>query len=292
MVNRIFSIALCVILYGQVFGQFDCGCGNVAVANLTKSSSGPGCSVIMEVKITATAASCVNNSWTWSTSPSGSSGSVYVGWSNGGAVPFTVNSTLNFYMPQSCSSLDGAFVIFDPPSSDVCQQIPLPVQYLDIFQKGKTLFWSTVSEINNSHFRIEASNNGIVWFELGDTASTSIANSGSNYRFDIEDSHIQYIRLHQVDFDGKENESEIIKWNSFNSQNSISKTILIQEGENIDLMQYGIGENGIIIDFSGKIIHSNIDNRIQNITLPTGQYFALNSTMNPNQSKPLRIIVL
>lgn len=79
------------------YSQYDCGCGFVTINSLTLNQSmGPGCNVVANVSITATSSSCVNASWTWNTSPSGSSGSIYVGYSINGSVPFTATNNLSF----------------------------------------------------------------------------------------------------------------------------------------------------------------------------------------------------
>ncbi|WP_304067940.1 hypothetical protein [Pedobacter glucosidilyticus] len=68
----------------------------------------------------------------------------------------------------------------------------LPVSLLNFTSERNletvTIKWSTISEANNSHFIIQASEDGVVWYDLGEVASSAInANSNEliNYSFSI-----------------------------------------------------------------------------------------------------------
>ena len=67
------------------------------------------------------------------------------------------------------------------------------------------LSWKTASEINNSHFEIERSNNGKDFIKIGEIAGQGTSNSTKRYQFTDKNpgSAQQYYRLKQVDFDGK-----------------------------------------------------------------------------------------
>jgi hypothetical protein len=68
----------------------------------------------------------------------------------------------------------------------------LPVSLLSFTSERSleaiTLKWSTISEANNSHFIIQASENGSVWKDLGEVASSAPhgnSNELINYTFNI-----------------------------------------------------------------------------------------------------------
>lgn len=93
----------------------------------------------------------------------------------------------------------------------------LPVKYsgLNVTNeacKGNLLTWSTASEINNSHFEIEASRNGVNFISIGKVKGDNIS-SGSNYKFFDEfkyqnDQVISY-RLKQIDLNGTFSYSDV-----------------------------------------------------------------------------------
>ncbi|WP_026904943.1 hypothetical protein [Pedobacter glucosidilyticus] len=68
----------------------------------------------------------------------------------------------------------------------------LPVSLLSFTSERNletvTIKWSTISEANNSHFIVQASEDGVIWHDLGQVASSAInANSNEliNYSFSI-----------------------------------------------------------------------------------------------------------
>lgn len=93
---------------------------------------------------------------------------------------------------------------------------PLPVSWL--YFKGYEanhqikLEWSTASEINNSHFEIQRSADGIIFEKIGKVNGNGTKNEISTYHFDYHfDRNFAFYRLKQIDFDGQFEYSEIIK---------------------------------------------------------------------------------
>ena len=273
---KYFLLLIISTLSLSISAQYDCNCGNVTLTNLTKNPSGPGCSVIAQGVITATQSTCVNNNWTWNTTPIGSSGSVYVGFSQNGVVPFSQPYTLNFYIPMSCESLGSAFINFYPPNGGSCDPVPLPVVYTEIYQDKNELVWITNSEINNSHFVIEGSVDGLKWNVVSSVDSKfSNSRTDTKYSIIIKDKYIQYLRIVQVDLDGKIDISAIIKWRQTDIVSNSVKQITISSGDDVHFPDFTLPENAKvnIIDFSGRIIYSG--NQIIDVplNLNTGQYF-------------------
>jgi hypothetical protein len=108
---------------------------------------------------------------------------------------------------------------------------PLPINLakIDVKQINRKnyLTWQTASEVNNSHFEIEHSKDGINFKKIdivkGGGNSTSILDYGYTH-IDVEDG-IHYYRLKQVDFDGTFDYSDVVTVNVNNSKYSNDLTI-------------------------------------------------------------------
>ncbi|WP_052444314.1 T9SS type A sorting domain-containing protein [Flammeovirga sp. OC4] len=77
-----------------------------------------------------------------------------------------------------------------------------------------SLYWETASEINNSHFIIQASRNGRSFDNIGKVDGNGNANVSIEYAFDASERKVRgykWYRLKQVDFDGDFEYSNIIK---------------------------------------------------------------------------------
>jgi len=102
-------------------------------------------------------------------------------------------------------------------SSYTCtsEAINLPVELIGFTatkeDKTSLLEWSTATEINNSHFVIERSEDGSRFEEIGIVEGNGTTTALSNYSFVDEApfSGKNYYRLNQYDFDGKSDLSEI-----------------------------------------------------------------------------------
>lgn len=99
-----------------------------------------------------------------------------------------------------------------------CYEIPLPLELMEF--KGSfsedivTLEWSTASEYNNSGFKIQRSNNGSQWENIGYVKGKNVSSEINNYNYvDFKPlpGLANYYRLIQEDFDGIETLSEIIQ---------------------------------------------------------------------------------
>lgn len=93
---------------------------------------------------------------------------------------------------------------------------PLPIEMIDfvgIDHIGyNELTWSTATEINNSHFEIQRSLDGISFTTIGTLEGAGTSLEQNDYRFvDYAPSEtITYYRLKQIDFDGNHKMSEVI----------------------------------------------------------------------------------
>jgi len=99
----------------------------------------------------------------------------------------------------------------------------LPVRWLDFSaqetNEGVMLKWSTASEVNNDHFEIERSEDGINFEFAGKVNGIGNSNKISSYRFldEVNPNSTWFYRLKQVDFDGKEEFSRTITY-EFNKE--------------------------------------------------------------------------
>jgi len=100
-----------------------------------------------------------------------------------------------------------------------CSIVPLPVELVNFEAERNesevSLFWSTVSEINNDYFIVERSGNGTSWsaFDFVDGHGNSqelIHYSSIDRNFSAE---VNYYRIKQFDFDGKMSFSSIVSVN-------------------------------------------------------------------------------
>ncbi len=94
---------------------------------------------------------------------------------------------------------------------------PLPVELLTFKGKagsqGITLNWNTASEKNNDRFEVERSVDGKNFERIGSLQGKGTTSSASSYQF-IDKAPlkgINYYRLNQVDFDGTNARSQVIK---------------------------------------------------------------------------------
>jgi hypothetical protein len=114
-------------------------------------------------------------------------------------------------LAASPNTLEAGFDFFSVTGST-----PLPVQLLLFEAKAMSnqnlLTWTTASEINNDHFAVEKSNDGISFSEIGIVKGTGNSTVSHEYAYsDPETGNgTIYYRLNQVDFDGTSVYSETV----------------------------------------------------------------------------------
>lgn len=107
----------------------------------------------------------------------------------------------------------------------------LPVELISFTAEstnsGNVLNWTTASEVNNSHFEIEKSDNGIDFYTVSTVQGNGNSSEVIDYSFiDSENEGNAYYRLKQFDFDGTFAYSHVV--------NTLSqrKSIVITQNEN------------------------------------------------------------
>jgi glycosidase len=155
------------------------------------------------------------------------------------------------------------------------KEIILPVEWLS-FSVNKTgrqmaeLRWSTASEVNNHHYEVERSANGINFSAI----VTLPVNKSHNYQYtDVNPLNgINYYRIKQVDRDGKYSYSSIEKasfdnktsWQVFPNP-SYNKSLILYAQTNLSKARI------FLTDISGRVIYHNAVNTVtagQQITIP------------------------
>lgn len=118
---------------------------------------------------------------------------------------------LNFNGPFSTAILASAGGANDV----VCSVTPLGVELTTLLgtrnEGVSELFWETASELNNSHFEVQYSTNGIDFLNVGTLTGHGTSTEAHSYQFEHRTAGIDhYYRLKQIDYDGTENLSDII----------------------------------------------------------------------------------
>ncbi len=104
-------------------------------------------------------------------------------------------------------------------------QSPLPVELIDlhakVFDHGILISWSTLTEINNSHFVIERTSGSRSFEPIGEVSGKGTSTEKTDYSFWDENPlpGVNFYRLRQVDMDGKESLSNVVS-----ARNQISAT--------------------------------------------------------------------
>lgn len=166
---------------------------------------------------------------------------------------------------------------------------PLPVELTKFtVQKDKNgglLNWTTNSEINNSHFEIEFSYDGVNWSTIGIVQGAGNSFEINTYQFTHNEigSGVHYYRLKQIDFDGTKSYSNV-KHLSFDNKSKPKSFIAFQNQNNkveVQALFNGMGE-AFLIDTRGKIVEqmtfistnkSGLNLEFNSINLTKGIYF-------------------
>lgn len=209
---------------------------------------------------------------------------------NGGAFVesgFTTSDTVYFsgYKGSSYSFYAEVFdsVYNHTTKSAIAEaSVTLPVDMLPLtgtsFGKINTLYWTTVTETNNSGFYVERSNDGASFNSIGFVQSQA-ANGYSaqrlNYTFnDAFASAHNWYRIKQVDKDGHYSYSNIVDLNNNATgvtrvyPNPARNNFFISSGKKITAIR--------LLDVSGRVVKqfTPVTNSSYNITgLPAGLYF-------------------
>lgn len=190
-------------------------------------------------------------------------GEVYVGTTTvaGGVWSFTHNLGLSVARAQAVSATQTT--ASSSTSAFAACSDPLPVTYISIVaqanQEGILLNWKTATEVNNSHFAVMVSEDGVNYQSVGIVNGNGSSNEVNHYEFLISqnfDVQYLYFRLDQVDYDGTSHLSEIISVNT-------------QEESNVYMNKQNIVIN--LFDENALLTISTVDGKVINETLLEGK---------------------
>ncbi|MBT5403974.1 MAG: T9SS type A sorting domain-containing protein, partial [Crocinitomicaceae bacterium] len=138
----------------------------------------------------------------------------------------------------------------------------LPIELIDFnvecIDNHKVIKWSTKSEVNNDHFVIQMSHDGIEFENVAVVAGAGNSTMQNDYEY-IDFAHfenITYYRLVQIDFDGSESYSNIAAADPCNG-NLSSVTINTSNNNVIDISYDALSASKYqvkIIDARGRLI--------------------------------------
>ncbi|MBX9850358.1 MAG: T9SS type A sorting domain-containing protein, partial [Cytophagaceae bacterium] len=145
-----------------------------------------------------------------------------------------------------------------------CGALPVNFSSFNVFQEnGKVkIQWSTSTEVNNSHFEIERSSNGIYFETIGKVNGKGNSNINNSYQYMDVPSQVYgtwYYRIKQVDYDGNAHTTETIPV-ALEKQTELKiYPMPVREGENLNVL-FDLPEDGAVDiqvkDVTGKIIYS------------------------------------
>ncbi len=172
---------------------------------------------------------------------------------------FNLAGSNNVTMPKNSGIANSQMIYIDNLKST--NTGTLPVNLLSFEgekeQDGNLLTWATASEINNDHFELQRSSDGVNFETI-----TVIGGQGTSYQinhyyfFDTRDFNgTVYYRIKQVDFDGTTTYS-----NTISISNAQAITIF-KSGENAATI-YGENLSAVeVFDMNGKLIYSDVLNK-------------------------------
>jgi len=146
-----------------------------------------------------------------------------IGWNSNPATPNgrTLGATGRQYGTNAVAARTNltttkGWTINDDAASGLACPAPLPVEWLAFTGKVQgnsvLLAWQTAGEQHNAGFHVERSADGLRWTDIGFVAGQGVATEAQLYSFLDEKPlpGINYYRLRQMDFNGKEEVSKVV----------------------------------------------------------------------------------
>ncbi|WP_052444636.1 hypothetical protein [Flammeovirga sp. OC4] len=212
------------------------------------------------------------------------SGNVYLTCNK--SIDATIEGKLQFGTNTKCTISDDENCRENSPNNQICEKIndeDLPVELTYFYgvaeEQQNILYWETATEINNSHFEVQNSNDQKQWVTLDSIPGSGNINTEVEYSYIDSISVQRFYRLKQVDFDGNftiygpiniNNNSGDISGKIYPNVVTIGSTITVEifgVRTNSTVKSFLISSNGQIIDES--LLSVNIEGDfIINYTIP------------------------
>jgi hypothetical protein len=158
---------------------------------------------------------------------------------------------------------------------------PLPVSLLDFSSDCNNnhteLKWSTGSEINNSHFTVLKSTDGVSYEPIGTVQGNGTVSSNSYYKFVDQQINVRlsYFKLVQTDYDGKETIYGPIVASSCGKLNALEVSVIPSNPDELTVLIKNPKADKFrisLINLEGKLILSKVvefENGLNLVSLPT-----------------------
>ena len=166
----------------------------------------------------------------------------------------------------------------------------LPVTWLEVkstrIENDIVINWKTASEINNSHFEVERSLDGLSFHKIGQINGAGNSNTVMAYEFVDMNAAINaqssiYYRIKQIDFDGKFEYSISMMVSNRNTNDIKVFPSLLTSGTKINItgLDREISSKVLVMDTQGQIVYSSdSDDSILEITtskMKKGMYYVI-----------------
>lgn len=178
--------------------------------------------------------------------------------------------------------------------------VALPVELISFTgmktANGNLLNWTTATEIDNSHFDVQVSDDGVVWRTIGTVQGNGTSMDEHNYGY--LDQHasgsVHYYRLKQVDFDGSYAYSEVI---TIQSENVDFEFEVLENGTNPNV-SFGALEGSVSVKLysvSGQLVADQLVAQsntfvASNYAVSSGMYMLVASYKGEVKSKRISIV--
>ena len=181
--------------------------------------------------------------------------------------------------------------IFDGDGSN------LPITLINFYAEQSNnmhqLHWTTGSEINNSHFVVQQSNDGISYFDIALIEGHGNSNTPLSYSYSLTNPLTQntYFRLKQVDFDGTASIFQSIVVQPI-SNNTLQFTQLSYNGNQLSIQVKTSSQklNFQLYDLQGKLVkQQEINSENSSIQIPflSGVYVVVVQSASQRISKKI-----
>jgi parallel beta-helix repeat protein len=218
--------------------------------------------------------------WTYLGGPLDTNAKIVVG-------PYTVPGIYQYV--ATYTNACGTF--FDTVTITAASTVPVTLSKLEAIKRASNVVvqWSTASEINNSHFVVERSIDGVNFEGIGRVRGNGTTNRSMQYSYTdagVLDQYSRvntiYYRLRQVDFDGSEELSRVVRVQNNQDQGARAEVLPNPNRGSFVLELSTDWENEAtvtIYNMTGSAVYSketmlsNGTNRMEmNLDLPSGVY--------------------
>jgi hypothetical protein len=199
----------------------------------------------------------------------------YNSWIADGTVSITLDPTTNQINPTLCNGYNRAsFELLVPDSA-------VPVEFSDFSldqDRGDILVsWATAQEVDNDHFLVEHSRNGLDFtpVEKVAAAGNSTVLQQYGYRFNDASEGLHYFRVRQVDLDGTSTLTDIrsIQMEGSNVTfqvypNPTSGSFFLSGQGGVDLNRIQVE----VYDFTGKLLGTEVEGHSNHLEFSTSDW--------------------